>query len=259
MTTDTVGNITVRPSRVLLMHRPGHGVRAVGFAGLVDGKSLVACSTHIACTACKACRAGLSAHCEQQLLLDGSDPAASCLQEQVSVPAHAAVEVPADGAIDASAAAFAPLIGEALHAARTASPASNDFVSVLGTGPLATIIAHLLASRGTGVRMLTDDTAQLELCAKLGLRHRAQREAGLRRDQNVVIDAEGSTESLSLAAQLLTPRGTLVLLASQASADLAEFIHREARIVGVRGCDTRAGMAELTAGAIDISAMDVHR
>jgi threonine dehydrogenase-like Zn-dependent dehydrogenase len=120
------------------------------------------------------------------------------------------VEVP-ENMTDASAAT-AWMVAQALQASRVAPVAGRGFVSILGEDGLAIVLAQVLASRYPGSRVLADGELVLRACERLGLRHRRTADAGRRGDQDAVFVSAPSVIRLTLACEIVRPRGTIVLL-----------------------------------------------
>jgi threonine dehydrogenase-like Zn-dependent dehydrogenase len=113
------------------------------------------------------------------------------------------------------------------------------------------------------VRLLGVHTAHFGLCERWGVKHRHQDEVGRRRDQDLIIDATGTSASLALALRLVRPRGKVVALAQPAAPmsgdraildpdSLALLVSGEAQLLGARGGSLADAMALLARGEIDV-------
>jgi threonine dehydrogenase-like Zn-dependent dehydrogenase len=138
----------------------------------------------------------------------------------------------------------------------------QPFVSVLGDGPVALLAAQVMARRNASVRLLGTHAANLELCTKWGVKHRAQGEVGRRQDQDVVFDCAGSTDSLALGLGLVRPRGAVVVMRSNAPDAMlsAHAVMRdEVQVLGSRGSAVADAVAELASGSVDVLSLIARR
>lgn len=230
----------------------GEVVEAIGERQLV-GRRVVA-SPDVICGMCDLCRGGLSRHCRDRVSL-GRDDRDGCFCELVRVPARNLVEVAR--AVDDDAALLAGPVAAALHAAQHIELGGKTFVSIIGDGLEALASAQVMAPMNATVRVLGWRPQQFGLCEKWSIRHRHADEAGRRRDQTVVIDCEGSARSLKLAAGLLRPRGTLIMMAAPGgeALDLRPIVEAELEVRGSRGGPLQDAVALLARGGIDAATL----
>ncbi|MDQ7013112.1 MAG: alcohol dehydrogenase catalytic domain-containing protein [Planctomycetota bacterium] len=222
------------------------GVRVVG-------------SSHAPCGTCERCRAGLSLHCPNATTL-GLDQRDGCFAQRFTIPATSLVPIP--DTLDDERAVFASSLGRVLHAAQMLRLEGKTYVSVLGDGPIALLAAQVMVKRNASVRLLGTHEANLELCTKWGVKHRQQHEVGRRQDQDIVFDCTGSDESVALAAALVRPRGSVVLMRARqhtATISAAAVIRDELHILGSRGCAIAEAVAELTADRVDVLSLIARR
>jgi threonine dehydrogenase-like Zn-dependent dehydrogenase len=230
----------------------GRVVRVEGTdRGRLAGKRVVG-SAHVPCGSCERCRSGLSLHCARATTmgLQGRD---GCFAERFSIPASNLVPVP--DRLDDDRAVFSHTLGRVLHAARMLRLEGKTFVSVLGDGPMALLAAQAMARRNASVRLLGRHSANLELCAKWGVKHRAQNEVGQRQDQDIVFDCAGDASSGALAMGLVRPRGALVLMRSispEAALNTRAIVRDEVQVFGACGSAVADAVAELASGSIDV-------
>ncbi|HZW10582.1 MAG TPA: alcohol dehydrogenase catalytic domain-containing protein [Phycisphaerales bacterium] len=222
------------------------------------GKRVVG-SAHVPCGVCERCRSGLSLHCANAatLGLAGRD---GCFAEAFTIPAANLVVVP-DGMHD-DRAVFAHTLGRVIHGARMLRVERKAYVSVLGDGPVALLAAQLMARRNASVRLLGTHAANLEICVKWGVKHRAQGDVGRRQDQDVVFDCTGSTESLELALALVRPRGAVVVMranAPDATINGHLIMRDEVQVCGSRGSAVADAVAELASGSVDVLSLIARR
>lgn len=242
------------------------GVMGQGFVGQIEealgepqlvGRRVVA-SPDIICGMCDLCRAGLSRHCRDRVSL-GRDDRDGCFCELVRAPVRNLVEVPR--AVDDDAALLAGPVAQALHAAQHIELGGKTFVTVIGDGLEGLAAAQVMSQMNTSVRVLGWKPARLALCEKWGIRHRHANETGLRRDQTVVIDTEGSARSLALAAGLLRPRGTLIMMAAPRGeqVDLRPIVEAEFEVRGSRGGPMQEAIGLLARGEFDAASLIARR
>lgn len=227
-------------------------------AGRLAGKRVVG-SAHVPCGRCERCRSGLGLHCAAGATL-GLDRRDGCFAGRFAIPAANLVTIPAS--LDDDRAVFAHAVGRVLHAARMLRLERQTFVSVLGDGPLALLAAQVMARRNASVRLLGVHGANLELCAKWGVKHRAQHEVGRRHDQDVVFDCAGDAGAMELALGLVRPRGSIVLMRSrtrEAAIEAAAVVRDELQVFGSRGSAVAEAVSELAAGRVDVLSLVSRR
>lgn len=248
------GEALVRPTRVLLSHdhamRPaapvtlGHqfvGVvmqasTAVGAplgseprARALKGRRVVG-SPIVPCRACDLCKGGLSHHCRARHVLGLTRDGA--LADLLAVPLTNLHAVP--DTVDDERAALAGLVAAAAHASHLVRIEGKTFISVLGDGPRALLIAQVMARLNASVRVLGSRPALLDLCERWGVKHRPLAEVGRRHDQDVVVECTGAPGALDIAMSLARPRARVILCAGspEARADLAHAVADELEILG---------------------------
>lgn len=233
------------------------------------GKRVVG-SAHTPCGECERCRSGLALHCGHATTL-GLDRRDGCFAQRFAIPATSLVPVP--DKLGDDQAIFASSVGRVLHAARMLRLEGKAFVSVLGDGPVALLAAQVMAKRNASVRLLGMHGANLELCTKWGVKHRAQDQVGLRHDQDIIFDCTGTPGSIGLALGLVRPRGTVVLMRTTRGAstnnpggagvppaiDTGAIVRDEVQVLGSRGCAVAEAVAELAAGRVDVLSLVARR
>jgi len=186
----------------------GHEVAGVisdsGSSGLAPGTPVVV-AVGAWCGSCRRCAEGRPNLCERVAVIgihvDGG------LADAVSVPATAALPIPAG--VDPAAAATAVDAGAtAFHAvARTAAVRAADTVLIIGLGGLGTYAAQIARNLGAGLVIAADvDPAALDRAARLGA------------DECVLVEPGGS---LGRTVRQLTDGGVDVAL---------EFVGRAATV-----------------------------
>lgn len=186
--------------------RRGAATASNGRGGLV-GKRVVA-SPSIACAQCDLCRAGLSMHCRHRRVI-GVHGHEGCCASLVSVPLANLLVVP--DSVPDERAVFAHPLACTLHAAHMLHSANKAYVTVLGDGLEALLAAQAMARVNKSVRLLSTRPDRARLCERWGVRHRPVHEAGLRQDQDAVVDCTGSPAGLATALQMVRPRGVVLV------------------------------------------------
>lgn len=247
------------PDRILgreyvgVVERVGTASGRTGGGNLV-GKRVVG-SASTSCGLCDRCRSGMPAHCRERRVL-GEPGVDGCFAEFFTVPLAALVEVP--GGIGDDDAALAATFAAASHLARAVPVSPRIMTTVIGDSAVGLVTAAILAKRSATVRILTHREASAIVCEKWGLRHRPASEAGLRHDQDIVIDAGASASSLSLAVGMARPRGTIFVARTDTRAHgeavpeamLDSIASHELTLKGVCGEDFPGGVAILSEGMI---------
>ena len=197
----------------------------------------------LACGECRPCRAGLDHVCERLRLLgvetDGG------FAEFVKVPAERVHPVP-DSFSDEVAALIEPL-AVAVHAVELAPPGPDDFVVILGGGPIGLLIAQVARAGGASRIVLAElDGFRLELAGKLGFdtidaktAGPAQKVMDLTDDfgADVTFDAVGVPTTAELLIPLTGIRGRIVVVGihkKAAAVNFQQLTYREHTILGSR-------------------------
>ncbi len=203
------------------------------------------------CETCDLCKGGLANHCRQLRTL-GQRGADGCLAERMSVPLNRLIALP--DSMDDEVALFTQPLGTAIHAARLIALEAQAFVTVLGDGVLGLMAAQVMSRRNATVRLLTEQQAALEVCAKLGLRHRETNLTGLRADQDAVVECSGQADASALG--MVRPRGSIIQACPPARAlDLADAWASEIQLLCARGCAMIEAVHALTDGSIRTEGM----
>ncbi|MFI4871418.1 MAG: alcohol dehydrogenase catalytic domain-containing protein [Phycisphaerales bacterium JB061] len=236
------------------------------------GKRVVA-SPDIACGKCDLCRKGLSVHCRDRRVIglrgyDGS------LTERIVVPVRNLFEVPSG--IKPEKAVLASAVADAVHVAHLAPVEKMTYVTVLGDGAGAILVAQVLAKRNASVRLVGAREERFGLCERWQIRHRHISEPGLRADQDVVVvclepetgPSLSGSDAVRTALGMLRPRGTLVLqgppvpvegLDMSLSAHLERVIHDELRVLGARSGRIAEGLEAIASGLVDLAPLITRR
>lgn len=260
------GEVLFRPSAVLVDARDRsaagpastfRGILGHRAVGRVDGRSdaLWAPAPHVFCAVCDLCRAGLSTHCRlrRTLGLAGRD---GLLAETASIPAPSARPLPRG--LSPDTALFALDAARAVHIAQRSAIASRAYVSVLGDGVLALIVAQVLAQRNARVRCLGRAPGREELCERWGVKYRPADEAGRRADQDLVVVCSAGAREFEHASALVRPRGVIALAPPSGPLEpcpeaLGACARLEVTLLNIDWGSLDEGLALLAEGVIDTS------
>jgi threonine dehydrogenase-like Zn-dependent dehydrogenase len=175
------------------------------FGGRLDDGSLVAVRPSLPCGSCTACTAGNEHLCSQirrhfyGASLDGG------LADEVMVDERCLVPIP--GGVDPTTVALVEPLAVAVHAANRIVAGPLDRILVIGGGSIGLACAAVLIDRGYPVDVSARHAHQRTAALSLG----ASVETGRR--YSTVVDAAGTTTSLSTAADLTRSGGQIVLVA----------------------------------------------
>ncbi len=234
----------------------------------------VAIDPELPCGSCDRCQSGMPKHCRTMRRL-GFGSIDGGLAEFIAVPRRNLVRVPAS--VDTELAVLAQPVADAVHVSRMVPVERKTYVTVIGDGVSALLIAQILAARNASVRLLGARPDRFGLCERWRIRHRDIREAGLRADQDVVVacfDAEPTEADLSggEAAQralgMLRPRGTLVVsgpavpirgVGLDLSSAAGAVVAGELRVMGSRRGEIAEGVGAIASGAVDLAPLVTAR
>ncbi len=235
------------------------------------------------CGTCDMCKAGLRSHCRDRTVLGiaGRD---GCFAERFVLPAVNLHEVPNN--VDDDHAVFTEPLAAALQVVRQLKIEGRPYITVLGDGRLGLLCAQVLSRLNATVRVVGKHEPKLRLCEKWGIPARLLGDVGLRKDQDIVVDATGSATGLTTAMQMVRPRGTLVLKTTvapgstpphtpasdgvkpraerseapdQTSIDLSPLVIDEIHVIGSRCGPFRDALQTLSAGHVDVVSLVTRR
>lgn len=171
------------------------GRRVVGAINIVPPESELA-------------RRGLGNHAHERRIL-GLRHLDGCFADLFTIPLHNLIPVP-ETISDEQAVLTEPLAA-ALHASRITRIEGKPYVTIIGDDPVALLSAQLMTRLNASVRVLGTNPHRLNLCDKWQIKHRPVDEAGLRQDQDIVIECTGQLTSVARAMHMVRPRGRIVL------------------------------------------------
>ncbi|HXG67984.1 MAG TPA: alcohol dehydrogenase catalytic domain-containing protein [Blastocatellia bacterium] len=218
-----------------------HGILGHEFVGqVVDaperaliGKRVVG-EINVGCNRCDLCRAGDARHCPNRTVLGikGRDGA---FAEYLTLPARNLLEVPET--IDNQTAVFTEPLAAACNILEQTAINESTRVAVVGDGKLALLTAFVMASAGCDLTVIGKHNEKLAIaesagaqCYRLPLRVSAAK-------YDVVIEASGSPSGLTLALELVRPRGVVVLKSthhSPTTLEMSQVVVNEITILGSR-------------------------
>ncbi len=216
----------------------------------------VAISPVGSCGVCVSCRGGLAWHCPMGTVggLRGRD---GLLAQFATVAVRNLIEIPAS--LDDDRAAFAGVVGSVVQMTHAVRVEHRTFVTVLGDGVTGLVAAQLLARSNASVRLLGRHEHRFLLCERWGVKHRHERDAGRRADQDVVVDCTGSPCGLEAACKLVRPRGVIVVKGPPTrgqgqprTACLDKAASHEVTVIFSAASNVREGLGVLKAGTADV-------
>jgi (R,R)-butanediol dehydrogenase/meso-butanediol dehydrogenase/diacetyl reductase len=194
------------------------------------------------CGTCPACRTGHSHIC-QSLKFIGID-APGALQGLWTVPAHTLHRLPASLTLEQGA--LVEPIAVACHDVRLGGVAADEYVVVLGGGPIGLLVALVARSRGARVVVSEVNPFRIELAREFGLDAVNPLEIDLVKKvteetgsagADVVFEVSGSAAGAEMMTKLPRTRGRIVVVAifaQQPKVDLFRFFWREIQLRGAR-------------------------
>ena len=202
---------------------------------------------------CSYCRRGIPTHCARRRVLGilGHDGA---FAEFLALPVVNLHRVPSG--ISDDAAVFTEPLAAACEILEQVDVRAHREGCVLGDGKLAQLIARVLRTSGLRVVMIGKHASKLRLARLAGIETaqsggRVSQRAGA---FTLVVEATGSPSGLTLAQQITTPRGTLVLKSTfHGAADVETWpiVVKELTIVGSRCGPFPPALALLRSGRVD--------
>jgi len=223
------------------------------------GKRVVG-SINAVCGQCERCRAGLTTHCRNRTVL-GISGRDGCFAEAFTLPAINLTPVP--DSVDDDTAVFAEPLAAAIHAGRQLHIEGSPYITILGDGRLGLLCAQIMSQLNASVRVIGKYTEKMDLCEKWGIKHRHIDDIGRRQDQDIVVECTGSHEGLELAAQLVRPRGKILLKTTTAPTtrpvDLSPIVINEIEIIGSRCGSIPEAVNMLAKKTIDVVSLISRR
>jgi threonine dehydrogenase-like Zn-dependent dehydrogenase len=212
------------------------------------GKRVVG-EINASCGACEQCASGLGRHCSRRTVLGilGRDGA---FAEYLTLPDRNLFVVP-DSIAD-EAAVFVEPLAAAYEILDQLSIPRDQKIAVLGDGRLGAIVA--LALRAEGLKPIVAGHHRGKLARLEAIGIATSLEAEITPGVDVVVDCTGSHSGLRRAAELVKPRGTIVLKSTAAGSsdfNLAPLVINEITVIGSRCGRFAPALAALASGRIE--------
>jgi len=180
----------------------------------------VAVDPLVVCGRCDQCRSGWPHTCRNQVFMGCPGQLEGCLTERVVLPASCCFTIPER--MTAEQAALVEPFSICLHAQRLAGQSDGAAIAILGAGPMGlgvlaavraawratTYVTDLLEERLAVARRLGADRSVNALEENVPAALLAEHPGGL----DCVFECAGQQETLDQAAELLGPRGTMVIV-----------------------------------------------
>lgn len=196
------------------------------------GKRITA-TINAVCGACYQCRNGRSQHCEKRTVL-GIKERHGAFAEYLTVPISNIVSVLDE--IPDEAAVFIEPLAAALRIQDQMSITEKDRILVLGAGKLGQLVAQSLVPTGCRLHVAARYPNQKALLEACHISWTAETALPCRH-YDVVVEATGSPDGLSMALEAVRPEGTVVLKSTfkgKASVDLSAAVVNEITVIGSR-------------------------
>jgi alcohol dehydrogenase len=218
------------------------------------GKRVVA-EINCICGQCPMCQHGLSSHCRRRTVVGiaGRDGAFADL---LAVPERNLHAIP-DSVSDEQAVFVEPLAA-AFQVIKQCPIEKRMKVAVVGSGRLGLLVAQVLRTTGCKLEVVGRNPLTLAFCDRKGIQATPVSEVVPKADRDVVVECSGSPEGFNLAAQLVRPRGTIVLkstYAASAALNLATVVINEVNVLGSRCGPFPDAISALARRDIDVETM----
>jgi 2-desacetyl-2-hydroxyethyl bacteriochlorophyllide A dehydrogenase len=214
----------------------------------------VAGEINAGCGKCSLCSAGDARHCPARTVLGikGRDGA---FAEFLSLPADNLIEIP--DSVSDEAAVFTEPLAAAFNILEQVDITRTSEVAVIGDGKLAQLIARVIIQSSGRLSAFGKHDEKLELMRNIGAQCFLVQdpESELKRAFDIVIEASGSASGMSLALNLVRPRGAIVLKSTHHNPtliDMSQVVVNEIRIIGSRCGRFRPAIDLLARGGIDV-------
>ena len=223
---------------------------------------------YLNCGRCSACRAGRINCCSELKVLgvhtDGG------MGPLLAIPA---AKLHRSRKLSCDQLALVEMLGIGAHAVERAAVTRDDFVLVLGAGPIGLSVIQFVQAAGATLAVADVSAARLEFCGRLGVNHLlspgpdlADRLRAIGGDlPGVVFDATGNAASMAAAFTLPAQGGRIVFVGicqGSVSFDDPNFHRRELTLLASRNAPSATFGRVLTAiesGRVDTSPWVTHR
>jgi 2-desacetyl-2-hydroxyethyl bacteriochlorophyllide A dehydrogenase len=194
------------------------------------------------CGDCPACAVGHAHICQNLKFLGIDTPGA--FQGRWTVPAHTLHKLPESVSFELGA--MIEPIAVACHDVRLGEVKADDYVVVIGGGPIGLLVALVARERGAKVVLTEVNEFRVDFARKLGIETLNPKETDIVSTVNdqtggagadVVFEVTGAGAGAELMTQLPRTRGRIVIVGIHAAApkvDLFRFFWRELKLLGAR-------------------------
>ena len=234
------------------------GVLGHEFVGVVDdapdtamiGQRVVG-EINAACRTCETCLNGRPTHCPHRTTLGihGRDGA---FADFLTLPVDNLFVVP--DSITNDQAVFIEPLAAACEITQLVTIRPTDRVVVIGDGKLGLLCAQILGLSGCAVTVLGHHSNNSSWLKKSGITVSSS-VRDIHAGADIIVEATGSPEGLTIAMQLIRPRGTIVLKSTyhgNISLQMAEFVIQEISLIGSRCGPFAPAIRLLEAGHIRV-------
>jgi (R,R)-butanediol dehydrogenase / meso-butanediol dehydrogenase / diacetyl reductase len=213
-----------------------------GVQNFAVGDRVVACPI-IGCMACRWCRSGSMAQCDQVAFL-GTSWTGGALAERLNLNAYQCYHLP--NAINDEIGALVEPFSSTVRAVAQGQPGSGDNVAIVGAGPIG--LMALMAARLRGAKQVVvievaerriEAARQCGADAVIDPTHEDAEKRALELTDgqgfDLVLECAGQPATVLMAAKLTRTRGRLVIMGvfeKPAAIDLTDVVFREKTISG---------------------------
>jgi threonine dehydrogenase-like Zn-dependent dehydrogenase len=234
----------------------GHEFVGTVVSGLANLKNKrVACEINVVCRKCALCLAGLATHCQNRTVL-GISNQDGCFADYVVTPEHNLHPLP-DSVSDEEAVFVEPLAA-AYQVLAQCPVDERTKVTVIGSGRLGLLVAQALKTKGCKLTVVGRNKKTLTFCEKKGIQSIHVDKLVPKQDRDVVVECSGAAEGLTIAMELVRPRGTIVLKSTYAEAgalNLTPIVVNEVSLLGSRCGPFGEAINALARQAVDVRSM----
>ncbi|UCH90402.1 MAG: alcohol dehydrogenase catalytic domain-containing protein [Nitrospirota bacterium] len=241
------------------------GVLGHEFVGVVDhapdhstlvGKRVVG-EINASCCICSTCQNGRPTHCPNRTTLGimGRDGA---FADYLSLPVENLHLVP--DVMTNEQAVFIEPLAAACEIPQLVAIKPTDRVIIIGDGKLGLLCAQVLFLNGCQITLLGRHTKRHGWLSQKGIAVTSEIQ-DLRGGADIVVEATGSPQGLTMATQLVRPRGTIVLKSTyhgQVLVNMTELVIHEISVIGSRCGPFAPALRLLAGGMIDVEPL-IHR
>ncbi len=238
------------------------GVLGHEFVGIVDqapdhaslvGKRVVG-EINAACRVCPTCKDGRPTHCPQRTVLgiQGRDGA---FADFLRLPVENLYVVP--DSISNEQAVFIEPLAAACEIPQLVTIKPTDRVIIIGDGKLGLLCAQVLALSACHVTLLGRHSEDHAWLAPKGIAVTSEIQ-DIPPGADIVVEATGSPQGLTMATQLVRPRGSIVLKSTyhgEVLVNMTELVIHEISVIGSRCGPFAPALRLLASGMIEVEPM----